>query len=96
MIVHLFEWQWNDIAAECEDYLGHSDTVAAEALAHLEPAQKKTLEVKKPRSVKVEKEEELGDLGDGQLGFPVGLVRCFYPLLEFFEKSFGIFFVFSS
>ena len=22
MIVHLFEWQWNDIAAECEDYLG--------------------------------------------------------------------------
>jgi len=22
VIVHLFEWQWNDIAAECEDYLG--------------------------------------------------------------------------
>ena len=20
--MHLFEWQWNDIAAECEDYLG--------------------------------------------------------------------------
>ena len=22
VIVHLFEWQWPDIAAECEDYLG--------------------------------------------------------------------------
>lgn len=32
-IVHLFEWKWNDIAAECEHYLGPNGFAGVQVLS---------------------------------------------------------------
>ena len=34
VIVHLFEWPWDDIAAECESYLGPKGYCGVQASSH--------------------------------------------------------------